>query len=59
MDDGTFAISNLRPGTSYLVSPCNWPCSPGYDGERLNELAATATRVFIDRPGSFNVTLKR
>ena len=55
---GSFAIPDLRPGMSYLVSTCGWPCSSGYDAENLNDMAATATRIFIDRPGTFTVTLK-
>ncbi len=33
---GSFAIPDLRPGMSYLVSTCGWPCSSGYDAENLD-----------------------
>ena len=58
-DDGSFVITNLRPGVAYLVSTCGWPCAAKYQDGGLDELAATATRIFIDSPGTFTVTLKR
>ncbi|MEX2663087.1 MAG: carboxypeptidase-like regulatory domain-containing protein [Vicinamibacterales bacterium] len=58
-DAGNFTIRDVRPGTSYLVGVCGWPCISGYEAENLDELAPAATRVYVDRPGTFSVDLKR
>jgi hypothetical protein len=58
-DAGAFTIRDVRPGISYLVARCGWPCTSGYEAESLDLLAATATRVFVARPGTLSVDLKR
>jgi hypothetical protein len=53
-DRGNFSIKDLRPGTAYLVA-----ISRGDETRTLEELAPSATRVYLDNPGVFTVTLKR
>lgn len=53
--DGSFRVRGVTPGRTYYVASCAWPCasSPEY----LRALIPVATRIFVDRPGVFAVTL--
>lgn len=52
--DGRFVVRNVVPGRAYLVARCPWRC-----GIDKRELSRRATRVYIDRPGSYDVGMLR
>jgi hypothetical protein len=45
----------LRPGETYLVTACEWPCPATV--EELSQLATAATRVYVDRAAVYTVKL--
>jgi hypothetical protein len=55
--DGSFSVPGITPGRDYYVASCAWPCEGTL--AYLRELTSGATRVFVDRPGVFTVTLNR
>jgi hypothetical protein len=52
--DGGFRVEGIAPGMVYRVGVRAWSES---DGTNLKDLARTAARVYVDRPGAYHVTL--
>lgn len=56
-NDGRFKITDVRPDQEYFVTLCTWPCVTRQ--KDLEDLAQTAARIQVGRPGTYSVVLKR
>jgi hypothetical protein len=53
--DGSLSVTGLRPGETYLVTACEWPCPETV--EELSQLATPVSRVYVDRAAVYKVKL--
>jgi hypothetical protein len=56
--DGRFTLRNVRPGREYFIAACSWPCSIRGGQRGYAKLAERATRLYIDRGGVYEVTVR-
>lgn len=57
-ENGTFTISSLVPGETYLVAAYPWSF-PTLDEAFFVEISRTAVRVVAERPGTYEVDLRK
>ena len=53
--DGSLSVTGLRPGETYFVTACEWPCPATV--EELAQLATPVVRVYVDRAAVYTVNL--